>query len=81
MEAGVSCACPHCCWPHPNRRAPPSQPTADNFDNLAPLVVICTLSALLPLPLLRLLPDGVDQDGERDGGSDSDDSEDSRKAD
>ncbi|KAI7846290.1 hypothetical protein COHA_000218 [Chlorella ohadii] len=57
--------------------------TSDNFDNLAPLVVICTLSALLPLPLLRLLPDGVDQegDGERDGGSDSDDSEDSRKAD
>ena len=67
-----------CCWP--TICAPPA---ADNFDNLAPLVVICTLSALLPLPLLRLLPDGVDQegDGERDGGSDSDDSEDSRKAD
>jgi hypothetical protein len=44
--------------------------------------VICTLSALLPLPLLRLLPDGVDHeaDGEREGGSDSEESEDSRKA-
>lgn len=46
-------------------------------------MVICTLSALLPLPLLRLLPDGVDhdQEGETDGGSDSEGSEGSRKAD
>ena len=45
--------------------------TADNFDNLAPLVAICTLSALLPLPLLRMLPEGVDkgaaEEGEEDG--------------
>ncbi|CAA7394810.1 unnamed protein product [Spirodela intermedia] len=30
--------------------------TKDNFDNLAVLIVVCNLSSLLPLPLLRLLP-------------------------
>ena len=64
-------------------RSVPCHPP-DNFDNLAPLVVICTLSALLPLPLLRLLPEGVDheQEGEREGdsGSDSDSSVDTRKS-
>jgi hypothetical protein len=45
--------------------------TADSFDNLAPLVALCTLSTLLPLPLLRLLPEDVDKErpdgGEADG--------------
>lgn len=36
--------------------------TADSFDNLAPLVALCTLSTLLPLPLLRLLPEDVDKE-------------------
>ena len=36
--------------------------TSDNFDNLALLVLLCTLSALLPLPLLRMLPDTVDHE-------------------
>lgn len=58
--------------------------TADNYDNLALLITLCTLSALLPLPLLRLLPEGVDheQEGEREGdsGSDSDSSVDTRKS-
>ncbi|KAK9863552.1 hypothetical protein WJX84_003033 [Apatococcus fuscideae] len=31
--------------------------TSDNFDRLAPLVLLCTLSSLLPLPLLGLVPD------------------------
>ena len=31
--------------------------TSENFDNLAILVVVCTLSSLAPLPLLRLVPD------------------------
>uniref|UniRef100_A0A0D9W036 Major facilitator superfamily (MFS) profile domain-containing protein n=1 Tax=Leersia perrieri TaxID=77586 RepID=A0A0D9W036_9ORYZ len=31
--------------------------TKDNFENLAPLIVVCNLSSLLPLPLLGLLPD------------------------
>ncbi|XP_042398526.1 folate-biopterin transporter 1, chloroplastic-like isoform X1 [Zingiber officinale] len=31
--------------------------TKDNFDNLATLIVICNLSSMLPLPLLRLLPE------------------------
>ena len=30
--------------------------SADRFDNLAPLVLICTLSSLAPLPLLSLVP-------------------------
>ncbi|XP_078430910.1 major facilitator superfamily protein isoform X2 [Wolffia australiana] len=31
--------------------------TKDNFDNLVTLIVVCNLSSLLPLPLLRLLPE------------------------
>lgn len=31
--------------------------TSDNFDNLAALVTLATFSSLLPLPLLRLVPD------------------------
>lgn len=31
--------------------------TSDDFDNLAPLVLLCTLSSLAPLPLLKLVPD------------------------
>lgn len=34
--------------------------TADNFDNLAPLVATCTLLTLAPLLGLRLLPDNLD---------------------
>ncbi|KAL8486427.1 hypothetical protein ACS0TY_023207 [Phlomoides rotata] len=37
--------------------------TKDDFENLAPLIVLCNLSSLLPLPLLGLLPQdtsGVD---------------------
>jgi len=30
--------------------------TKDRFDNLAPLIILCNLSSLLPLPLLGLLP-------------------------
>ncbi|KAK6913954.1 Biopterin transporter family [Dillenia turbinata] len=30
--------------------------TKDNFNNLAALIILCNLSSLLPLPLLRLLP-------------------------
>ena len=45
--------------------------TADNFDNLAVLVLLCTLSSLAPLPLLRLVPDTTSLDehggaGEKD---------------
>lgn len=32
--------------------------TSEDFTNLAPLVTICTLSSLAPLPLLRMLPEG-----------------------
>lgn len=32
--------------------------TSEDFTNLAPLVTVCTLSSLLPLPLLKLLPQG-----------------------
>ncbi len=42
--------------------------TADTYDNLALLITLCTLSALLPLPLLRLLPENVDKEGEGEGG-------------
>ena len=45
--------------------------TAENFDNLAILVTICTLSSLLPLPLLRLVPDGNSLDEEQTGAKDS----------
>ncbi|EPS67298.1 hypothetical protein M569_07475, partial [Genlisea aurea] len=31
--------------------------TRDRFDNLGLLIVVCNLSSLLPLPLLRLIPD------------------------
>ena len=52
--------------------------TADNFDNLAPLVATCTLLTLAPLPALRLLPssfpsDAGDEDEDEDeaaGGKD-----------
>lgn len=43
--------------------------TADTYDNLALLITLCTLSALLPLPLLRLLPEGVDKDADGEAGS------------
>lgn len=48
--------------------------TSTNFDNLFPLVLICTLSGLLPAPFLWLLPNEVDQDTERkqSAGSSSD---------
>lgn len=42
--------------------------TADTYDNLALLITLCTLSALLPLPLLRLLPEGVDKDADGEAG-------------
>ena len=32
--------------------------TSEDFTNLALLVTVCTLSSLLPLPLLRMLPQG-----------------------
>lgn len=31
--------------------------TAEKFDNLAPLVALCTISSLAPLPLLKLVPE------------------------
>ena len=42
--------------------------TSDNYERLPALVVICTLAGLLPLPLLRLLPDSVDQEAHEEGG-------------
>lgn len=36
--------------------------TSNDFTNLAPLVTVCVVSSLAPLPLLRLLPSG-DDDG------------------
>lgn len=36
--------------------------TTTEFKDLAPLVMLCTLSMLLPLPLLRLLPEKVDEE-------------------
>ncbi|XP_073301271.1 folate-biopterin transporter 1, chloroplastic-like [Primulina huaijiensis] len=37
--------------------------TKDSFENLAPLIILCNLSSLLPLPLLGLLPqDAPDAD-------------------
>ncbi|CAL9104651.1 unnamed protein product [Musa textilis] len=35
--------------------------TKDNFENLALLIVICNLSSMLPLPLLRLLPEDEEE--------------------
>ena len=36
--------------------------TSTDFSNLAVLVSLCSLSSLLPLPLLNLLPPALDQD-------------------
>jgi folate/biopterin transporter len=36
--------------------------TADDYSNLAPLVLVCTLMTLAPLPLLRFVPDDDDDD-------------------
>ena len=36
--------------------------TSEDFTNLAPLVTVCTMSSLLPLPLLRMLPVGSPSD-------------------
>lgn len=33
--------------------------TKDNFDNLTALIIFCNITSLLPLPLLRLLPQNV----------------------
>ncbi|KAL0348866.1 UNVERIFIED_CONTAM: Folate-biopterin transporter 1, chloroplastic [Sesamum angustifolium] len=33
--------------------------TKDRFDNLTPLIILCNLSSLLPLPLLGLLPEDI----------------------
>lgn len=38
--------------------------TSEHFDNLALLTAICSLSGLLPLPLLKLIPEEVDGDEE-----------------
>jgi len=43
--------------------------TKDKFDNLAPLIILCNLSSLLPLPLLGLLPRD-NPDGNPDDDSD-----------
>ena len=48
--------------------------TATNFDSLAPLVTLCTLSSLAPLPLLRLVPNSNPQDEYRDRDRAKDDS-------
>lgn len=32
--------------------------TSTNFERLAPLITLCTLSSLLPLPLLKMIPAG-----------------------
>lgn len=32
--------------------------TSTNFERLAPLITLCTLSSLLPLPLLKMIPKG-----------------------
>lgn len=39
--------------------------TSTDFGNLAPLVAVCTLTTLAPLPLLRMLPDTLDAEKER----------------
>jgi folate/biopterin transporter len=36
--------------------------TSENFDNLAPLIALCTLLTLAPLPFLRLLPESINKD-------------------
>ena len=40
--------------------------TSTDFTNLAPLVALCTLSALAPLPLLKMLPDTLDGDKKKE---------------
>lgn len=42
--------------------------TATSFDNLAALVTVATLSSLLPLPLLRLVPDTSPSEEQKSGG-------------
>lgn len=37
--------------------------TTNDYKNLAPLVLVCTVMTLAPLPLLRLVPDEDDDDG------------------
>jgi hypothetical protein len=41
--------------------------TSTDFTNMAPLVTICALGTLLPLPLLRLVPVLDNGDEELDG--------------
>jgi hypothetical protein len=36
--------------------------TSSDFTHLAPLVALCTLSSLLPLPLLNMIPEGTAAD-------------------
>jgi len=48
--------------------------TADNFDNLAPLVALCCALQLLPLPLLGLIPEDLESVG-GDRGADAADAE------
>ncbi|WPT12241.1 hypothetical protein PSENEW3n2_00003899 [Picochlorum sp. SENEW3] len=48
--------------------------TAESFDNLAPLIALCTLLTLAPLPFLKLLPESVNKDNESED-KDSDDSD------
>jgi len=45
--------------------------TAESFDNLAPLIALCTLLTLAPLPFLKLLPESVNKDGESDDANDN----------
>ncbi len=40
--------------------------TSNNFDSLAALVACCSLSSLLPLALLRLVPDNLSDKDEKD---------------
>lgn len=39
--------------------------TSENFDNLAPLIALCTLLTLAPLPFLRLLPESINKEDEQ----------------
>ena len=41
--------------------------TSTDFTNLAPLVAVCAFGTLLPLPLLRLVPELDDGDEDADG--------------
>ncbi len=71
-ETGPCFCCGHACpqTPHPSLLAFALQwlgVTSTNFDNLGLLVLLCTLSTLLPLPLLGLLPSTLDgnEEGEK----------------